>query len=94
MLFFFVFKKSKKKLLRFEWRGAKASLRECAAISAGSSQEGHGAPAKRSNMIITIRGSVREGLKLELGAQGFGRERYSAPVGAHGSTDFEILGSF
>ena len=26
--------------------------------------------------------------------QGFGRERYSAPVGAHGSTDFEILGSF
>ena len=24
--------------------------------------------------------------------QGFGRERYSAPVGAHGSTDFEILG--
>jgi hypothetical protein len=26
--------------------------------------------------------------------QGFGRERYSAPVGAHGSTDFDIFGSF
>ena len=26
--------------------------------------------------------------------QGFGRERCSAPVGAHGSTDFDILGSF
>jgi hypothetical protein len=47
---------------------AKASLRDCAAISAGSSQEGHEAPAKRSNMIITIRGGVREGLKPELGA--------------------------
>ena len=29
-----------------------------------------------------------------VGTQGFGRERCSAPVGAHGSTDFDILGSF
>ena len=48
--------------------GPKARLRDCAAISAGSSQEGHEAPEKRSNMIISIRGSDREGLKLERGA--------------------------
>lgn len=59
---------SKKSYSSLSGEGLKARVRDCAAMSAGNSQEWHEAPAKRSNIIMAIRGSEREGLELEGGA--------------------------